>query len=52
MILNADYKFGCLTIMDNGEEFNNSDYYKDILQEILKLEQEINSQMDAPDKCV
>lgn len=52
MILNVNDKFGCLTVMDNGEEFNNSDYYKDILQEISELEQEINSQTSASDNHV
>lgn len=44
MALNIGDKFGCLTVMDNGEEFNNSDYYQDVLQKISELEQELNSQ--------
>lgn len=52
MSLNIGDKFGCLTVMDKGEEFNNSDYYQDILQKILELEQEINSQMDFSDKQI
>lgn len=50
MALNVGDKLGCLTVMDNGEEFNNSDYYQDILQKISELEQEINSQTSASDK--
>lgn len=49
MALNIGNKFGCLTVMDNGEEFNNSDYYKNILQKISELEQEMNSQTSTSD---
>lgn len=49
MAINISDKFGCLTVMDNGEEFNNSDYYQDILQKISKLKQELNSQTNASD---
>lgn len=52
MELNIGDKFGCLTVMDNGEEFNNSDYYQDILQKISVLEQEINSQTDVSDNRI
>lgn len=47
MAINSGDKFGYLTVMDNGEEFNNSDYYQDILQKISELEKEINSQTSA-----
>ena len=32
MAINVGDRFGCLLVMDNGEEFNNSDYNKDILK--------------------
>lgn len=37
MALNLGDKLGCLTVMDNGEEFNNSDYYQDILQKNIRV---------------